>query len=188
LGCLRGHVRRAHIAAGVGAWLGDLLHLDDHDRRIAMAAGVGAGIGAIFKAPFGGALLSGEILYKRDFEAEALFPAFIASVVGFSIYGAWAGWTPVFGRGGHFSFTDPRSLLGFLVLGIICGLVGPLYPKALYGLRDLFHVIKMPNQLKPAIGGLLVGLVGLAFPRLWAWGMTMPSSPSTATSSSCPPG
>ena len=84
----------AQIAAGFGSWLGDVLHLNEHDRRIAMATGVGAGIGSIFKAPFGGALLSGEILYKRDFETEALFPAFIASVVGFSIYCLWAGWTP----------------------------------------------------------------------------------------------
>ncbi len=160
----------AQIAAGFGSWLSDLLHLDEHDRRIAMAAGVGAGIGAIFKAPFGGALLSGEILYKRDFEAEALFPAFIASVVGFSIYGAWAGWTPIFGRGGQFSFTDPQSLLGFLALGIICGLVGLLYPKILYGLRDFFHKIRIPNQLKPAIGGLLVGLIGLAFPQALGMG------------------
>jgi CIC family chloride channel protein len=155
----------AQIAAGFGSWLGDVLHLNEHDRRIAMATGVGAGIGSIFKAPFGGALLSGEILYKRDFETEALFPAFIASVVGFSIYCLWAGWTPIFGQGGHFSFTDPESLLGFLLLGVICGLVGLLYPRALYGLRDLFHTIPIPNQLKPALGGLLVGLIGLAFPE-----------------------
>ena len=160
----------AQIAAGFGSWLGDVLHLNEHDRRIAMATGVGAGIGSIFKAPFGGALLSGEILYKRDFETEALFPAFIASVVGFSIYCLWAGWTPVFGGGGHFSFTDPQSLLGFLILGIMCGLVGLLYPRALYGLRDLFHNIHIPHHLKPAIGGLLVGLIGLAFPQALGMG------------------
>jgi CIC family chloride channel protein len=160
----------AQIAAGFGSWLGDVLHLNEHDRRIAMASGVGAGIGSIFKAPLGGALLSGEILYKRDFETEALFPAFIASVVGFSIYCLWAGWTPVFGHGGHFSFTNPQSLLGFLVLGIMCGLVGLLYPRALYGLRDAFHSIHIPNYLKPAIGGLLVGLIGLAFPQALGMG------------------
>lgn len=160
----------AQIAAGFGSWLGDVLHLDDHDRRIAMAAGVGAGIGSIFKAPFGGALLSAEILYKRDFEAEALFPAFIASVVGFSIYGVWAGWTPVFGHGGAFSFNDPQSLIGFLLLGVICGAVGLLYPKMLYGIRDIFHSIHIPNHFKPAIGGLLVGLIGMEFPQALGMG------------------
>jgi CIC family chloride channel protein len=160
----------AQITAGFGTWLGEVLHLDDHDRRIAMAVGVGAGIGAIFKAPLGGALLSAEILYKRDVEAEVLFPAFIASVVGFTIYGAWAGWTPVFGGGGHIAFTQPASLLGFLVLGLVCGGVGLLYPATLYGLRDLFHRLHIPNQLKPALGGLGVGLIGLILPQALGMG------------------
>ncbi len=160
----------AQISAGFGSWLGGLLRLDEHDRRIAEAAGIGAGIGAIFKAPFGGALLSAEILYKRDFEADALFPAFVASATGFAIYGAWAGWTPVFGPGGHFEFTHPASLGGYLILGLCAGLVGLLYPKTLYGLRDLFKRIPIPPHFKPALGGLLVGLIGLVFPQALGMG------------------
>ena len=160
----------AQISAGFGSWLGDVLRLDDHDRRIAEAAGIGAGIGAIFKAPFGGALLSAEILYKRDFEADALFPSFIASVIGFTIYGAWAGWTPIFGAGAHFQFTNPLSLGGYLILGLVAGGVGLLYPKTLYGLRDLFHRVKLPNYVKPAIGGLLVGLIGIWAPQALGMG------------------
>ena len=160
----------AQISAGFGSLLGDLLHLDDHDRRIAVAAGIGSGIGAIFKAPFGGALLSAEILYKRDFESDALFPSFVASVIGFTIYGAWAGWTPIFGAGGHFGFTNPASLSGYLILGVCAGAVGLLYPKTLYGVRDLFHKIRLPNHIKPAIGGLLVGLIGLIIPQALGMG------------------
>jgi CIC family chloride channel protein len=160
----------AQISAGFGSWLGGVLRLDEHERRIAMAAGIGSGIGAIFKAPFGGALLAAEILYKRDFEADALFPSFVASVIGFSIFGAWAGWTPVFGAGGHFSFSHPASLGGYFVLGVCAGLVGLLYPKALYGIRDLFHHLRLPNHVKPAIGGLLVGLIGLVFPQALGMG------------------
>lgn len=160
----------AQISAGFGSWLGDLLHLDDHDRRIAMAAGIGSGIGAIFKAPFGGALLSAEILYKRDFESDALFPSFIASVVGFSVYGLWAGWTPIFGIGGHFTFDHPFNLIAYLLLGISAGLVGLLYPATLYRIRDLFKAWRIPRMLKPAIGGLLVGLIGLALPQALGMG------------------
>ncbi|MGZ3599868.1 MAG: chloride channel protein [Ktedonobacterales bacterium] len=160
----------AQISAGFGSLLGDVLHLDDHDRRIAVAAGIGSGIGAIFKAPFGGALLSAEILYKRDFEADALFPSFVASAIGFTIYGAWAGWTPVFGPGAHFQFTHPASLAGYLILGVCAGLIGLLYPKTLYGVRDLFHKVPVPNHIKPAIGGLLVGLIGMALPQALGMG------------------
>lgn len=160
----------AQISAGFGSWLGDLLHLDDHDRRIAMAAGIGSGIGAIFKAPFGGALLSAEILYKRDFEADVLFPTFIASVVGFSIYGLWAGWTPIFGIGGHFTFDHPFNLVAYLILGVCAGLVGLLYPATLYRIRDFFKRLRIPQVIKPAIGGLLVGLIGLALPQALGMG------------------
>lgn len=160
----------AQISAGFGSWLGDLLKLDDHDRRIAVAAGIGSGIGAIFKAPFGGALLSAEILYKRDFEVDALFPSFVASAIGFTIYGAWAGWAPVFGPGNHFEFSHPASLAGYLILGVAAGLVGLLYPKTLYGVRDLFHRIHIPKHFKPAIGGLLVGLIGLVIPQALGMG------------------
>lgn len=160
----------AQISAGFGSLLGALLHLDDHDRRIAVAAGIGSGIGAIFKAPFGGALLSAEILYTRDFESDALFPSFVASAIGFTIYGAWAGWTPVFGPGAHFQFTHPVSLIGYLILGICAGLVGLLYPKTLYSVRDLFHKIPVPKHIKPAIGGLLVGLIGMVLPQALGMG------------------
>jgi CIC family chloride channel protein len=160
----------AQISAGFGSWLAGVLRLDEHDRRVAEAAGIGAGIGAIFKAPFGGALLSAEILYKRDFETDAIFPSFIASVIGFAIYGAWAGWTPIFGPGNHFEFTHPASLIGYLLLGLSAGLVGLLYPKALYGVRDLFQRIALPNFLKPALGGLLVGLICLVFPQALGMG------------------
>lgn len=160
----------AQISAGFGSWLATLLHLDDHDRRIAMAAGIGSGIGAIFKAPIGGAILSAEILYKRDFEADALFPSFIASVVGFSIYGAWSGWTPIFGLGGHFTFNHPVNLIAYLLLGVCAGAVGLLYPKALYGIRDFFAHQRIPRFLKPAIGGLLVGLIGMVVPQALGMG------------------
>lgn len=160
----------AQISAGFASWLGDLLHLDDHDRRIAMAAGIGSGIGAIFKAPFGGALLSAEILYKRDFESDAIFPSFIASVVGFSIYGLWAGWKPIFGIGGHFTFDHPFNLIAYLLLGICAGVVGLVYPATLYHIRDFFKAWRIPQPLKPAIGGLLVGLIGLALPQALGMG------------------
>lgn len=60
----------AQIAAGFGSWLGDVFGLTPADRRTALAVGVGAGIGAIFKAPLGGAILSAEILYIRDFDSR----------------------------------------------------------------------------------------------------------------------
>ncbi len=64
----------ALIGAGFGSAVADILKLNRRDRRTALAVGMGAGIGSIFKAPLGGAILSSELLYRRDFEFEALLP------------------------------------------------------------------------------------------------------------------
>ena len=50
---------------------------------------MGAGIGAIFRAPLGGAVMAAEILYLHDLEVEALIPALIASIVGYTVFGAY---------------------------------------------------------------------------------------------------
>jgi len=156
----------ALIGAGFGSFIAKRLHLNHHDRRMALAVGVGAGIGAIFKAPFGGAILAAEILYRGDFEVDALFPAFIASTVGYSILGFVKGWTPVFGTVNLGAFQDPINLPFYALLGLACGLVGISYVVSFYGIKNAFTRLKIPNFVKPAIGGLLVGLIGVFFPQI----------------------
>lgn len=160
----------AQISAGFGSLLGNLLHLDIQDRRIAIATGIGAGIGAIFRAPLGGAVLAAEILYKHDLEVEAIIPALIASIVGYSVFGAWMGWTPIFVTSGNLAFTSPLQLLYYVALGLLCGLIGMLYARGFYGLTHVFHHVPLPRWLKPAIGGLLVGLIGLVLPQALGMG------------------
>lgn len=160
----------AQIAAGFGSLLGRLLKLSVQDRRIAMAAGIGAGIGAIFKAPLGGALLSTEILYLEGFEVAALVPSFIASIIGYTIFSSWVGYTPIFG--GHYQvmFDDPYSLIYYAGLGLICGLIGILYPRCFYFTRNFFRSLQIPDYFKPAIGGLGVGILGFFLPQVLGMG------------------
>jgi CIC family chloride channel protein len=160
----------AQISAGFGSFLGNVLHLNAHDRRIAVAVGIGAGIGSIFKAPFGGALLAAEIIYIRDFEYEALVPAFIASTIGYSIFGAIRGWNPIFGSTTQYIFHEPSSLILYTIIGVACGLVGIAYVRSFYGTRDAFKRFRVPNFIKPAIGGLAVGLIGMGIPKVLGMG------------------
>ena len=146
--------------------LADLFDLSASDRRIAVAAGIGSGIGSIFKSPLGGAILSMEVLYRRDFEYEALLPSFIASVVGYSVFASWNGWAPIFGSGTVPPFHRTSELLSYSILGVVCGLVGIGYGKSFYYLRDLFNSAEIPNWIKPAIGGLMVGLIGVFLPQI----------------------
>ena len=155
----------AQISAGFGSILARILKLDAQDSRIALATGVGAGIGAIFRAPLGGAILAAEILYKDDLEIEALIPALIASIVGYSIFSSWSGWNPIFSTPSNLAFTSPPQLLYYVVIGVLCGLIGRLYARGFYGITAIFHRIQLPKWLKPAFGGLLVGLMGLVIPQ-----------------------
>jgi len=136
------------------------------DRRIAVASGIGAGIGSIFKAPLGGAMLSVEVLYRRDFEFDALLPSFMSSLVGYSVFATWHGWAPIFTIISEPVFNRPQELVGFMILGLVCGLIGTLYGRSFYLLRDTFRGVKVPNYVKPAIGGLAVGIVGIFLPQI----------------------
>lgn len=160
----------AQISAGFGSLLANALHLDVQDRRIAIATGIGSGIGAIFRAPLGGAILAAEILYKNDLEVEAIIPALMASIIGYSVFGFYTGWTPIFAPSGSLAFTTPLQLFYYVFLGLLCGLVGVLYARGFYGITHFFHRLRLPNWSKPAIGGLMVGLIGLVLPQALGMG------------------
>lgn len=160
----------AQISAGFGSFLGRALDLDARDARIAVAVGMAAGIGAIFRAPLGGAILGAELLYRDDVESDALVPSFVATIIAFSIFGSVIGFDPIFGAQARFGFQDPRQLAWYALIGLVCGLVGLLYVRGFYGLTDRFHHWQVPRWLKPAVGGVLVGCIGLVLPGVLGTG------------------
>ncbi len=153
----------AQIGAGFGSFLARALDLDARDARIAVASGMAAGIGAIFRAPLGGAILGAEIPYREDVESDALVPSFVASVVAFSVFGVIIGFAPIFGQIVA-TFQDPRQLVYYALIGLICGLVGRMYVSGFYGATRFFQGWKIPREVKPAIAGFVVGLIGIVIP------------------------
>jgi H+/Cl- antiporter ClcA/CBS domain-containing protein len=158
------------ISAGFGSFLARLLDLSPSDARIAVASGIGSGIGSIFGAPLGGAVLATEIMYRDDFEVEALLPSFIASIVGYVVFGSIEGFSPLFGYVESYRLTDARQLLWFGLIGILGGLIGLLYAKGFYGIADLFGRLPIPRWARPALGGLIVGCIALAIPQVLGTG------------------
>jgi CIC family chloride channel protein len=154
----------AQISAGLGSMIADFFGLSEYERRLALTTGIGAGIGTIFKAPLGGAILAAEILYVRDFEAEAIIPSFIASIIGYSIFGLFEGFNPIFSLL-PLSWTV-WQIPFFLLLGVFCALAGLLYVSVFYNTRDLFSRFfkekNLPLFLKPVSGALLVGIIVIA--------------------------
>ncbi len=155
----------AQISSGFGSTLARALNLTPRDARICVAAGIAAGIGAIFKAPLGGAMLGAELLYVEDVEIEALLPSIVATSVGYGIFcSATGGFTPVFGNNPDAGVGNPWELALFAVVGVAAGLVGRLYTWSFYGLTDWWNRVPMPRVVKPAVAGVVVGLIGLEVP------------------------
>jgi CIC family chloride channel protein len=160
----------AQIGAGFGSFLATRLKLSDRERRIMMAAGVGAGVGSIFRAPLAGALFAAEVLYRDpEFESEVIIPAGISSVVAYCIFCLVFGWGSLF-ESPPFKFQNPLELGPYLVLAFVLVLTGVLYVKAFYGMTHLFRRLKIPNHIKPAIGGLCTGVIGFFLPQTLAFG------------------
>lgn len=160
----------AQIGAGFGSTLATFLKLSDRDRRIMVICGTAAGIGSIFKAPLGGSIFAIEVLYKGDMETEGLVPAFISSTIAYSIFSSFFGWGHIFVTP-SFNFTTPTELIFYGILGILCAATAILFVIMFYGLRDrVFRPLKLKPHFKPAIGGLLVGIIAIFFPQVLGTG------------------
>ena len=162
----------AQIGAGFGSLLATRLKLSDFERRNLMLAGGAGGIGAIFQAPLGGALFVCEVLYSTNaIEFSALVPAVMASVVAYTVFSS------IFGHGFAFTPAEKLHFHGFselpfyLGFALLCTVVGYLYVGVFYGTRDrVFRKLPIPNHLKPALGGFLLGLLALWLPQVMAGG------------------
>ncbi|HZW27900.1 MAG TPA: chloride channel protein [Trueperaceae bacterium] len=154
------------VSAGLASAVADWLGLSAQDRRVAVTAGMGAGIGAIFSAPLGGALMAAEVLYQDDMETEAIVPSMIASIVAYSVFGAFHGFAPLFGAQTGVGIDSPLQLPYYALLGLACGAMGALYAAVFSRARGVFARLDLPAWLRPAVGGLGVGLMGLALPQV----------------------
>jgi CIC family chloride channel protein len=157
----------AQIGAGLGSGIADRFGLDAGQRRTFMLAGTAAGIGAIFRAPLGGAISTVEILYREDFESSAVIPCVVSSVTAYTLFRGFLA-LPFIGITAPTIFSFPdfgaplANVLFALPLGIFCAFAGILYISLFHGLRQrVFDRLPMPRWLRPALGGLLVGLVAL---------------------------
>jgi CIC family chloride channel protein len=160
----------AQISAGFGSLLTRRLNLSDDDGRVAVSLGIGSGIGAIFGAPLGGAVLAASIVYREDFDYRSLIPGFITSATAYTVYGLCLGFDGLFGSVAPNYVFDPAQLGWFVLIGIVSAAIGYLYARTFYGTVALTNRIPGGKVLKPAIGGLLVGLLALLIPQILSSG------------------
>ncbi len=156
----------ALIGSGFGSIVSRLFKLGARARRTLLLAGMAGGLGAIFKAPFGGAMTAIEIIYKEDFETDSLIPCILSSATGYIVYCTFFGFERLFNIS-PVSFQHHTELFFYILLGFVCVFMGKQYIKMFYFLKNkVFASLPVHPIIKPAIGGLLVGLIGFFYPEI----------------------
>jgi len=151
------------IGSSIGSSLSQLFRLGPDYRKLAVACGAAAGIAATFQAPMAGTLFAVEILLF-DLEVSSLSNIVVAAATGTVISKLFWSNETVFNIP-FFVLHHPGELLLYFALGITAGLFSLLFMACIFGLIRLLQRLKIPDWLTPAIGGLLVGIIGLVRPE-----------------------
>src|SRR5882724_1296635 len=144
------------IGGALGSLVGGVLRVPLAERRILMVAGVAAGIAAVFRTPLGAALLAVEVLYRDDFESDALIPAVLASVTAYSVVISIFGESTLFAHPGRFPFVIKHLWL-YGVLAIFVTMLASAFLTSLRTVQRASARLPLPEWCKPALGGAALG-------------------------------
>ena len=161
----------AHTGSTLGSILGRIFKLDEEEIRIAIAAGMGSTIGGILRLPFGGAIFSLELLYRRDFIIKSLYPAFLASITSYIISGIILNWPSFLYVPQEFiTKTSLQSIAAYGIIAALIGIIGIGYVRTIQIFQKHFESIKIPLYFKPALGGIIIGIFAIGFPEILGTG------------------
>ncbi|MEP7344069.1 MAG: chloride channel protein [Gemmatimonadaceae bacterium] len=158
----------ALITGGIGSFYASVTGRRGRDRRLLLLIGMAAGLSAIFRSPIGAALLAVEIPYAdMEFEPGALLYTAIGAIVAYAVNGLFVGWEPLF-RVSALAGKLPSVLNygWYVVLGLTAGVVATVLPVVFYRARDFFRRLPLSPYLRPALGGLIAGLIAVAVPKV----------------------
>ncbi len=155
------------IGSAIGSAIGQWARVSTKHVRTLVACGAAGGVAATFNAPIAGAIFSMEVLMGRihtDF-LLVLLTSLSSCMVARHFLGNYPAFYPW-----AYELQGPSELPLYFLMGIVAGLAAIVYVRLLYRSEDLFQSWKFPEYLKPAVGGLLVGLVLRFYPEVYGTG------------------
>jgi CIC family chloride channel protein len=153
------------IATGgaLGSVLGQLLNITAHERKTLLAAGAAAGMAATFGSPVSAVLLAIELLLF-EYKPRSLVPVALASVTATGVRAATIGIGPVFAMP-PLAAPSGEALLSYTMLGLVIGLAAVVITRAVYAIEDAFEKLPIHWMWWPALGAVVVGVVGYFVPH-----------------------
>ena len=149
-----------HICSAACSKIGRWFRLDAESARGMIPVGMGAGISAAFNAPIAAVMFVIEELLD-DFSSATLGGILIAVVVAAVVERTLLGEHGVL-QASTVEFATAPWMLISLVLGPVAGLVGHAFVTLLLRARATFRQWQsIPGWMRPALGGLSVGLIGV---------------------------
>ena len=156
------------IGSSIGSTIGQLLKAPPLRQRTLVGCGAAAGLAATFNAPIAGALFAAEVILG-EFGLSTFSPVVLSSVTATTISRHYFGDFPAFIIP-TYKLVSLWEFLFYPVLGVIVGLVSLLFVLTVNKSEDLFDALKMPEYLKPALGGLMLGCILIVWPNVFGVG------------------
>ena len=153
-----------HIGGTIGGWIAHKLHLTRALSRTLLGCGVAAAVAASFNAPIAGALFANEVVVGH-YALSAFAPIVISSVTATMISRGWFGDSPAFFVP-EYHITSFLELPAFVGLGLVAAVAAIALIRGIGLAEEAAGRMKLPTWARPAIGGLVLGLVALAYPQV----------------------
>ena len=153
------------MGANIAHWFGDCARAFGDIRKTLIAAGAGAGLAVTFNAPISGSAFVIEELVRR-FDARITIATLGASATAVAVARLFIGDAPDF-HVPPLPFMTFGDLALYLLLGVVCGVLGAFYSRAILGalaVADRFAHI--PVEARAAAVGAGVGLIAWYAPGL----------------------
>ena len=155
-----------------GSFVAQLFPVHGNERSILLACGSTAGMAAVFGTPIAAVFLSIELLLF-EFNTKSLVPIGVAAAMGAIMHFILITPKPFFVLPPYNYVVDYVFFPLFILLGILCGIIGVILTKSLYFFEDLFHKLPIGQPWSPALGGLFVGIIGFYVPEMLGVGYTI---------------